>query len=425
MWVVESPRRRARTITKIESTETAQVTEPEADNTEVQAFQVVDPEASDRDARKAAVVTKQVLRLVADFLTFIMLRSALVLMLLVCSVQANFYSIVVNYYPRGNVSTGSSTGILYYKLGYSSCLYSLPYYIGGQTLVLDKVDEESRGEWCQTEGVISRLFSSNSIFSIPVSGLNWIFGIKNGIVSFKIQALVELRIRSDIGKANTSPQTTIIPAIRVPSNCRRDFSLLMFDPDGDQVKCRYGNSSLFECNGCDPPSVLSLSSSTCTLSFAPTSDSNVGSYGVQLLMEDFPMKNITMTGVNGTKTTQTPNDALSKVPIQFVLIVDPPVSSCTEGDFLPKFLPPTPNNRARLYTPVDKTLEISISAEAQNSTISELLFSGPYDAIQNKTGPGKFTLTWTPSKSQDNDTLPFCFVVQALSKSVPFYKFIP
>lgn len=65
---------------------------------------------------------------------------------------------------------------------------------------------------------------------------------------------------------------------------------------------------------------LFLMQSTCTLSFGPTADSNVGSYGVQLLMEDFPMKNITMTGVNGTKTTQTPNDALSKVPIQFVLI---------------------------------------------------------------------------------------------------------
>lgn len=65
---------------------------------------------------------------------------------------------------------------------------------------------------------------------------------------------------------------------------------------------------------------LFLMQSTCTLSFGPTADSNVGNYGVQLLMEDFPWKNITMTGVNGTQTTQTPNDALSKVPIQFVLI---------------------------------------------------------------------------------------------------------
>lgn len=60
--------------------------------------------------------------------------------------------------------------------------------------------------------------------------------------------------------------------------------------------------------------------STCTLLFGPTADSNQGRYGVQLLMEDFPRKNITMTGFNDTKTILTPNDALSKVPIQFVLI---------------------------------------------------------------------------------------------------------
>ncbi|XP_005952495.1 uncharacterized protein LOC102303048 [Haplochromis burtoni] len=284
------------------------------------------------------------------------------------------------------------------------------------------VDQEGSGEWCQNELRSVQPSPINVVGSFGVPGVNWVSDIKNNIGSWITAVTYDLRNRSDINKENSSPQSTVIPFVRVPSNCRRDFSLLMFDPDGDQVKCRYGNSSLLECNSCEPPSVLSLSSSTCTLSFGPTADSNVGNYGVQLLMEDFPMKNITMTGVNGTKTTQTPNDALSKIPIQFVLIVDPQVSSCTEGVFLPKFLPPTPNNRARLYTPVDKTLEIIISAEAQNSTISELLFSGPYDAIQNKIGPGKFTLRWTPSKSQDNDTLPFCFVVQALSKETKYHS---
>lgn len=49
-------------------------------------------------------------------------------------------------------------------------------------------------------------------------------------------------------------------SLRVPSNCQRDFNLLAFDPDGDEVKCRYGNTLLSECNPCTPPSVLSLSS---------------------------------------------------------------------------------------------------------------------------------------------------------------------
>ncbi|CAI5659796.1 unnamed protein product [Oreochromis niloticus] len=283
------------------------------------------------------------------------------------------------------------------------------------------VDQEGSGEWCQNELRSVQPSPINVVDSLSIPGVNWVSGIKNNIGSWRTAVAFDLRNRSDTRKENSSPQSTVIPFVRVPSNCRRDFSPLMFDPDGDQVKCRYGNTSS-ECGPCDPPSVLSLSSSTCTLLFGPTADSNQGRYGVQLLMEDFPRKNITMTGFNDTKTILTPNDALSKVPIQFVLIVDPQVSSCTEGDFLPKFLPPTPANRARLYTPVNKTLEISISAEAKNSTISELLFSGPYDAVQNKTGTGTFTLRWTPSKSQDNDTLPFCFVVQALSNITKYHS---
>ncbi|CAI5685609.1 uncharacterized protein LOC102076971 [Oreochromis niloticus] len=349
--------------------------------------------------------------------------SALVpLLLLVCSVQANFYSIVVNYYPSGNDSTGSSTGILYYKLGYSFCLNSVPYYIDGQPLVLQKVDEPINGEWCQTEGVISKYFSSNSMFSIPASGIDWIFGIKNGIVSFQIQALVELRIRSDIGKANTSPQTTIIPAIRVPSNCPRNLSLLMFDPDGDIVKCRNGDASLSECRPCTPPSVLSLSPSSCTLSFSPTNSSDEGPYAVQLMIEDFPRQNITLTQTNGTQTIITTNDAISKMPVQFVVRVDPAAPSCTEGLFLPMFLPPTPAHRTQLYTSVNQTLAISIKAQTLNSTISELLFSAPHTVTESQTGPGEFTLTWTPSDSVAGQSHPICFVVQAVLGAAKYHS---
>ncbi|MED6237439.1 hypothetical protein ATANTOWER_024960, partial [Ataeniobius toweri] len=111
---------------------------------------------------------------------------------------------------------------------------------------------------------------------------------------------VELRNRSDIGKPNTSPQTTILPALRVPSNCQRNIDLLAFDPDGDTVKCRYGNTSDSECNPCTPPSVLSLSPS-CSLSFSPTNSSTELPYAVQLVMEDFPTQSITLTQTNGSQ----------------------------------------------------------------------------------------------------------------------------
>lgn len=46
---------------------------------------------------------------------------------------------------------------------------------------------------------------------------------------------------------------------RVPSNCRRNFQLLAFDPDGDEVKCRYASLKLSECANCNEPPPLSLS----------------------------------------------------------------------------------------------------------------------------------------------------------------------
>lgn len=59
--------------------------------------------------------------------------------------------------------------------------------------------------------------------------------------------------------------------------------------------------------------------SSCTLSFSPTNSSDEGPYAVQLMIEDFPRQNITLTQTNGTQTIITINDAISKMPVQFVV----------------------------------------------------------------------------------------------------------
>nr|XP_046236977.1 mucin-5AC-like isoform X9 [Scatophagus argus] len=349
------------------------------------------------------------------------------LLLLVCSSQAShFYGTVMTYYPQNTDTTGSITVVLRYQLNFHLCSEGQAWscFIGDcgneTSLVLNVVYQESGGEWCQREGIMTRQVPSNAPFQL-ILNFNFLIGnIVNGISSWSAVTLVELRNRSDTGQANRSPQTTILPAVRVPSNCRRDFSLLAFDPDGDEVRCRNGNAALSECYFCTPPSVLTLSSS-CTLSFSPTSGSNEGLYAVQLVMEDFPRQSIILTQSNGSQEVKTTNNAISKIPVQFVLRVDPAVPSCTEGLYLPKFLPPTPVNGTRLYTPVNQTLEISIIAEANNSTISELLFSGPHNINRTTSGTGEFILRWTPSEDEDGESLPICFVVQATT-SVKYHS---
>ncbi|XP_030610076.1 uncharacterized protein LOC115797619 [Archocentrus centrarchus] len=356
--------------------------------------------------------------------------SVLLLLLMVCSTQASdFFSQqqasffgTFTYYTKEPKVNGSDLLRWRYTRNSRNCdgSYSsvCPDSSCGYVLSeLNKVDSESSGEWCQMEYIYIFPILSDDMHQYWLGG-DWINGLRNTIRSWNTEVLLELRKRSDTGNENSSPQTTIIPVVRVPSNCQRDFSLLMFDPDGDDVKCRFGNTSS-ECDPCNPPSVLSLSPS-CTLSFSPTNSSNEGPYAVQILMEDFPRQTITLNKT--TQTIKTTNDAISKAPLQFVLLVDPAVPSCTGGDFLPRFLPPTPDHRAQLYTNVSQTLQISISAEAKNSTMSELLFSGPYNVIRNKTGPGEFTLTWTPLQKQAGQNHPICFVIQALSNGTKYHS---
>ncbi|XP_054609165.1 uncharacterized protein LOC129168197 [Dunckerocampus dactyliophorus] len=321
----------------------------------------------------------------------------LVLLLLACSCQAsNFLGTVMTFYPWDNAV------VLRYKLGYETCqtdsrwtCHSGDCIEGGATTTV--VDKESSGEWCQTE-VVSTLRNSTQHFELRL------INITNNVTVVQAVTRIDLRNRSDIGQANTSPVTTMLPVLRLPSNCPRNLTMLTFDPDGDMVRCRYENTT----------SVLDLSSS-CLMTFSPRTNSSKveGVYAVQLLMEDFPPQNINVTDGEDYEIL-TNKDAISQVPIQFVLRVDPPVPSCDEGVFLPTFLSPTVANGKYFYVTVNTTLAIPIYAQSSMSNFSELLFSGPSSMTKETIGNGSFLLFWTPSDSDVGQSHPVCFVVQAI-----------
>ncbi|KAM4564711.1 uncharacterized protein V3H82_013787 [Fundulus diaphanus] len=353
-----------------------------------------------------------------------MLLSVLLLLMVVRGSQASHYrGTVVTYYPK-ETSDGSVTVILRFKYNFNICQdasFSCTGNCGTESLIRSNTNfEQVTGSWCQSERITSRSLPNNSAFQLVYDSANWI-GNENGIGSWRAVAVVELRIRSDTNKPNSSPQTTIIPTLRVPSNCPGKINLLAFDPDGDEVKCRYADLSLTECDSpCTPPPFLSLSS-TCTLSFRAKPSSNEGSYAVQMVMEDFPRQKITMTHTDGSNVEKTTRDRISMIPIQFAFQVDPAAPSCTEGDYLPKFLTPTPEHGARLYSPVNQALKINIRADTTHSLITELLYSGPYNVFKTTYGSGDFSLTWTPSASDSGQSHPICFVVQA-SVSTSVYQ---
>ncbi|XP_038588454.1 cell wall protein DAN4-like isoform X1 [Micropterus salmoides] len=65
-------------------------------------------------------------------------------------------------------------------------------------------------------------------------------------------------------------------------------------------------------------------------------------------------------------------------------------------------------------------MKISINAEANMSTISDLLFSGPYNINKTTLGAGQYILSWTPSENQTGESHPICFVVQAVLNTVKY-----
>ncbi|MED6246057.1 hypothetical protein ATANTOWER_012255 [Ataeniobius toweri] len=344
---------------------------------------------------------------------------SLLLLLVVSVTQASHYrGTLMTYYPQETYANGSVSVILRFKFNFQTCLddsFSCTGKCGNESLVLPNTKcEEVIGVWCQSEKITSRLLPNNSPFQLVYASNSWFTNL-NGVVYWRAVTSVELRHRSDTNRPNSSPQTTMFPALRVPSNCQRNINLLAFDPDGDEVKCRFANISLTECvSPCTPPPVLSLSS-TCTLSFSTTSSSIEGWYVVEMVMEDFPRQAITLTQTDGSKVGKTTSDAISKIPIQFGFYVDPAAPSCSEGVYLPKFLLPTPEHGAHFYSPVNQALKIDIRASTTQSVITELLYSGPYNVVKNSSEPGSYSLTWTPSASEDGQSHPICFIVQARS----------
>ncbi|MED6270983.1 hypothetical protein CHARACLAT_015752 [Characodon lateralis] len=343
-----------------------------------------------------------------------MLTSVLLLLLLaISSSHAAFYGVLRTYSSK-DLQGGGYPTVVRHIYTFTTCEEVDQLTCGSNCsdpgIIYNKIEEIS-GEWCQKERILIWVNQAYQRSQSRSLAGNWTYNL-NGIVASLITTQDEERVRSDTNKPNTSPQTTIISVVRVPSNCPRNISLLAFDPDGDEVRCRFAENTLSECTDCTQPPVLSLSSS-CTLSFNSTNSNSEGPYAVQLIMEDLAEQTISVTQPDGGQAVISAGAIISKIPVQFVFRVDPAAPSCTEGLYLPRFLPPTPENRAHISATINQTLEISIRAEATQSVITNLVFSGPYTVIRSTSGSGNFTLRWKPTDFEGGLSHPICFVVQA------------
>ncbi|XP_071346120.1 uncharacterized protein [Trachinotus anak] len=304
---------------------------------------------------------------------------------------------------------------------------------------------QSTDLWCETETVITKSLWSDNPFQERAASCCWI-PKRHGNSNWRLLTRVDLGTRSDTGKPNRSPDIAILPFLRVPQNCPRTYKLMSFDPDDDQVRCRYGTAGSSECSSCHQPSGFHLDQDSCTLHYHNASaDHRV--FGFELVVEDFPQDHITLAYSDGSRyykaplpkwrrkrqapittwpsTTTAPSTTtpgwhaapLSKLPLQFSLLVDPPAPSCQEGLYLPKFVQPTPENGARIYAEINKEMEIRVKAHATWATIHGIIISGPQNISKHMTTHGEFVIRWTPHPDDLGDYHPICFAVEATTGS--------
>ncbi|XP_042264271.1 uncharacterized protein LOC121895289 [Thunnus maccoyii] len=499
----------------------------------------------------------------------------LLLQLLLVSLASasHFFGGTVTFSYKGRNPDGSFKVDVRNRATFDGCQYShywncysgnCGYDVKSQRGILDRSTNapQSNRQWCETETVRTKRITNDKPFQMRAASCCWI-PTRNSGSRWRLLTHVDLGTRSDTGEPNRSPDIAILPFLRVPQNCPRTYRLMSFDPDGDKVRCRYGNIGGTECNRCTQPSGFHLDQGSCTLHYH-YANANPRVYGFELVVEDFPQRPITLAYTDGsrssrspltvrrkrqafwhsattpsptapwwwwhpttaapaataapwgwwwhstttapatttapwwwrqqsTTTTVTPAPAttaapwwwwwhstpaaptapapttpwwwwwhstpaaptapapttpwwwwhstpaasttttppyttttglpyattppLSKLPLQFSLLVDPPAPSCQEGEYLPRFVNPTPQNGERIHAEVNKEVEIRVKAQARYSTIYDIIISGPTNISKHRTTHDEFVIRWTPIPEDLGDHYPICFAVESFTGS--------
>ncbi|XP_047436359.1 uncharacterized protein LOC125005226 [Mugil cephalus] len=404
------------------------------------------------------------------------MASSLVILLTLVSLASasHHYGGTVSFAYKGRNPDGTLMVDIHNRATFTTCQYpqSTVCYSGNcgslrtsQRVVLDSGTNGpvSSGQWCETEQIEKRVLYTDKPFQMRSASCCWVT-TRNGVNDWRLSTFVDLGKRSDTGEPNRSPDTAILPLLRVPQNCPRSYKLMDFDPDGDRVRCRYGNDPNLECSSCHLPSGFQLDENSCTLHYDNSTSADSRVFGLEMVVEDFPRQHITLQYTDGTSATRFPPLArrkreatitwpitttvapwmttamtprpttttttaptttstsyhgtpLSRLSLQFSFLVDPSVPSCEEGLYLPKFLDPTPRNGARLEAEVNKELEIRIKAQASYSTLQNIIMSGPANLAKHKTTHDEFVIRWTPVTDGLNDHYAICFAVESTSGS--------
>ena len=250
--------------------------------------------------------------------------------------------------------------------------------------------------WSFGENRFNHTFSSTSSSTVTIgfTGGNWLAPFNS---DWSLPTTFSLARRNDTGVVNSSPRAITAPVIRLQEGCNHTLRIIVSDPDGDIVRCRWAVGQT-ECGGvCNRFPGAILDSDTCTFTYV--ANRGTGLNAVAIMIEDF---------LPGSSVP------LSSVALQFLVLVFSSNESCSSR---PEFISPTPMGGTCIGIPSGATFttQITASSGGQSSSITEFQTTSPLglmrSGIQQIPGTNNYfiTVTWTPQPNQEGQTHLFCY----------------
>ena len=167
--------------------------------------------------------------------------------------------------------------------------------------------------WSYGERVFQYTIPKVTNYRAAFSVCCWISLATGGAPAWEVALNINSLTRSDTGKANSSPITSMFPVVKIRKGFSQKITIPVTDPDNDDIRCRWSDASRNECGGVCAIPAPAILASNCELSF-DSSKGAAGWYALSISIEDL----------------KTPTDtfAMSVVVMQFMVYVVSVSSSC-------------------------------------------------------------------------------------------------
>ena len=238
-------------------------------------------------------------------------------------------------------------------------------------------------------------FAAGNVLTIGTTGRDWISPFSS---DWNVSTTFSLMIRNDTGRINSTPRSITSPVIRLQEGCNHSIILAVSDPDGDIVRCRWGQGR--ECAGiCGGFPGAYLYYNTCTIEYQ--ADRGARYWAAAVMIEDFlPESSV----------------PLSSVALQFLVLVVSSTEPCSQK---PRFVQPTLRRGSCVAIPPETTFVTQLIADVGDGSDASIMELQVVPPIGTRVGEltqisasnnSYVNVTWTPTANQQNQTHLLCFI---------------